>query len=319
MDGHEEQTRERAVETHLAADAEKPCEARQATAVALLVAATTLWGCFSAGLALLGSRHAGPLVSLGAAIPLLAIAAAAGRRPDQELRTHKKLYLRLGALEAVNISLYVAALALGPAPVVVALHLASPLLLVARAVLTGVRTVSTRLVVEGMLLVGAIAIVAARPGTGTVTGTALVGCVLALGSAGAVTALIVLVARQSRHRDPAMSAGLQLAIAALVTTPLLTISAWDWRHAVAEVALGSVTLGPGFFLYWRAMKHLSPSTAGVLGLNEAVVAAAVVGVVDRSQISLPTILAGTLVAAAVVLDTEGLRRLRGGGGTGGGR
>ncbi|WP_406238434.1 hypothetical protein [Nocardia sp. NBC_01009] len=52
------------------------------------------------------------------------------------------------------------------------------------------------------------------------------------------------------------------------------------------------------------MGHLSPSTAGVVGLNEAMVASVIVGVVDRSQISLPILVGGVFVAVAVLLDAD---------------
>ncbi|WP_181723494.1 DMT family transporter [Nocardia gipuzkoensis] len=277
----------------------------RASSVALLVAATSLWGLFSAGLALLGSDRAGPLVAMSAAIPLLMVAAATGRRPGRELRSHPRIYIQLGLLEAVNISLYVAALAIGPVPVVVALHLASPIMLLVLAVVTGKRAMNVRIVVELLLLASAIVLVSARPGTEIGSGSALIGCGLALGSAAAVTALIVLVARESQDRDPTVSAGLQLAVAGVLTAPfLLTTTTWDWGRTLAELGLGAALLGPGFALYWRAMRRLSPPIAGALGVNEAVVASIVVAVVDRSQLSWPTVLGGVLVAAAVLLDAE---------------
>ncbi|MGY1865720.1 DMT family transporter [Nocardia gipuzkoensis] len=277
----------------------------RASSVALLVAATSLWGLFSAGLALLGSDRAGPLVAMSAATPLLMVAAVTGRRPGRELRSHPRIYIQLGLLEAVNISLYVAALAIGPVPVVVALHLASPIMLLVLAVVTGRRAMDLRIVVELLLLASAIVLVSARPGTEIGSGSALIGCGLALGSAAAVTALIVLVARESQDRDPTVSAGLQLAVAGVLTAPfLLTTTTWDWGRTLAELGLGAALLGPGFALYWRAMRRLSPPIAGALGVNEAVVASIVVAVLDRSQLSWPTVLGGVLVAAAVLLDAE---------------
>ncbi|MEV6253922.1 DMT family transporter [Nocardia sp. NPDC051911] len=257
---------------------------------------------FSAGLALLGSDRAGPLVAIGAAIPLLSVAAVTGRRPALELYSHGSTYFRLGLLEAVNISLYVAALAIGPVPVVVALHLASPIMLLVLAMYTGKRAVNVRILVELLLLVAAIVLVSARPASEIDTGSALIGCGLALGSAAAVTALIVLVARESPDRDPTVSAGLQLAVAGVLTAPFLTMTTWDWERTFAELALGAALLGPGFALYWRAMRRLSPQIAGALGVNEALVASIVVAAVDRSQLSLPTVAGGVLVAAAVLLD-----------------
>ncbi|MGY1947180.1 DMT family transporter [Nocardia asiatica] len=276
----------------------------RASSVALLVAGTSLWGLFSAGLALSGSGRAGPLVALGAAIPLLVVAAATGRRPGRELCSHPRIYLQLGVLEAVNISLYVAALAIGPVPVVVALHLAAPIMLLVLAVVAGKRPMNARIVVELLLLASAIVLVSARPDADIGSGSALVGCGLALGSAAAVTALIILVARESQNRDPTVSAGLQLAVAGVLTAPFLVVTTWDWERMLTELGLGAALLGPGFALYWRAMRRLSPPIAGALGVNEAVVASIVVASLDRSQISLQTVLGGILVAAAVLLDAD---------------
>ncbi|WP_280491981.1 hypothetical protein [Nocardia asiatica] len=274
------------------------------SAAAALVAATSLWGCFSAGLALVGSGRAGPLVALGAAIPLLVIAAIGGGSPWREFSSHPRTFLRLGVLEAMNISLYAAALAIGPAPVVVALHLASPLLLLLLAVRAGERPMSVGVAVEFLLLIIAIMLVAARPGTEVRTGSAVLACVLALGSAAAVTALIILVTGESRQRDPAMSAGLQLAVAGLLTTPLLLSVTWNGTRMLAELALGAALLGPGFALYWRAVRHLQPATVGAVGLTEAIVASGLVGVLDRSHISIPFVVSGILVAAAILLDIQ---------------
>ncbi|MEU6191920.1 DMT family transporter [Nocardia sp. NPDC047038] len=208
----------------------------------------------------------------------------------------------MGLFEGVNISLYAAALAIGPAPVVVALHLTSPIMLLLLAMRTGKRPVSVGIVVELLLLGVAITLVAGQPGADLGSGKAVGGCALALGSAAAVTALIVLVTSASRQRDPTMSAGLQLAVAGVLTTPLLLSTNWNGGRVLTELVLGAALLGPGFALYWRAVRHLRPATVGAVGLTEAVVASALVGVVDRSQISMPIVLSGVLVATAVLLD-----------------
>ncbi|WP_157124491.1 DMT family transporter [Nocardia pseudovaccinii] len=275
-----------------------------AVPVVVLLAGTSLWGLFSAGLAVLDSGGAGPLVALGGAIPLLVIATLGGRRPWRELRSHPRIYVQLGLLEAANLSLYIAALAIGPVPVVVALHLASPIMLLSLAVLTRKRKMSAVIVAEVLLLAAAIALVSARSGAHVGAGMALIGCGLALASAATVTTLITLVARESRHRDPTVSAGLQLTAAAAFTAPLLTTTTRDCEHMLAELALGAGLLAPGLALYWRAMPRLSAPIAGAVGVNEAIVASGVVAALDRSQISLATALSGLLVAAAIVLDAR---------------
>ncbi|MFF0529371.1 EamA family transporter [Nocardia amikacinitolerans] len=272
--------------------------------LAYLLAGTSLWGLFSAGLAVLGSGRAGPVVSAGAAVPLLVVAAVTGGRPLRELRSHPRLYLRLGLLEAVNISLYAAALSIGPVPVVVALHLTSPIMLLGVAVVHRQRAMNGRLLLEALLLTAAIALVSWRPAGGVDAGRALLGCVLALGSAAAVTALIMLVARESAHRDPTAAAGWQLGFAAVLSAPFLLGGAESGQRLLVQLLLGAALLGPGFALYWRAMRHVDAPTAGALGLSEAVVASTVVAILDRSQISLLTVVAGVLVAIAVLLDVR---------------
>ncbi len=276
---------------------------RTQTSVMTLIAATTLWGFFSAGLALLGSSRVGPTVAIGAAVPLLLLAVAGGRNPLQDLRAHPKTFLVLGFLEAVNITLYAAALAIGPVPVVVALHLTAPIILLAGALLTRQRELDVRAVTEIALVITAVVLVSMRPGATVSTAKAIVGCALALGSALAVAALITLVARASAHRgDPTASAGLQLGMAGLLTMPYLLVDTAAPGQLLIEFALGALLLGPGFALYWRAMRHTDAATAGVVGLNEAVVAWTVIAVLDHTSMSIWLLAAGGLILIAIILE-----------------
>lgn len=272
-------------------------------AVTLLIGGTTLWGLFSAGLALFGSGSAGPTVAIGAAVPLLALAVACGRHPVREIRMHPKSYLVLGLLEAANITLYAGALAVGPVPVVIALHLTSPVLLLASALLTGRRQRDLRALVEFALVLAAVAVVAMRPGPSVSTFEAVLGCGLALGSAVAVAALITLVAKESsRPRDPTMAAGLQLGMAGLLAAPYLLADTPSPARALIEFGLGAALLGPGFALYWKAMRSADAATAGVIGLNEAFVAWFVLAAFDPTGMSIWLLAAGLLVVAAILLE-----------------
>lgn len=267
-----------------------------------LFGATSLWGLFSAGAALSGSGRGGPLVAAGAAVSLLIGSVLSGLDPVREFRSHPGLYLRLGVLEAVNLSLYVAALSIGPAPVVVALHLASPIMLLTLAVMSGRRSATVWIAVEAVLLAVAIAMVSAGGAAGETAARTVLGCVLALGSAAAVTALILVVAREAGRRDPVVSAGLQMAMAALCMAPMLLTRDWSVAVAGSEILLGALFLGPGFALYWRALGRVSAPTAGVVGLNEALVASVVIAMVDRAQISHAVVGAALLVTVAILLD-----------------
>jgi drug/metabolite transporter (DMT)-like permease len=268
----------------------------------VLFAATSLWGVFSASLALFGSRDVGPVVAVGAALPLLIAATLRGRRPFREMMRNLRLYLGLGVLEGANIAFYVAALAIGPAPVVVALHLASPIMLLALAVVANQRVTDLRMAVQGLLLIVAISLVSFAPSGDIGVLRTLLGCCLALGSAAAVTALITLVGRKSRQHDPTVAAGLQLLLAGVLTVPLLGVEPWDESKLVVGLVLGAALLGPGFALYWIAMRRLTAPAAGIIGLNEALVASVVVAILDRAQITSVTITAGLLILIAVVLE-----------------
>ncbi|MGY2119487.1 hypothetical protein ACW9HR_36860 [Nocardia gipuzkoensis] len=72
--------------------------------------------------------------------------------------------------------------------------------------------------------------------------------------------------------------------------------------------LGAALLGPEFEQYWREARHLQPATVGAIGLTEAVVASALVKILDRTQISIPIVISGILVAAAILLDIQGQSR-----------
>ncbi|WP_156747643.1 hypothetical protein, partial [Nocardia sp. 852002-51244_SCH5132740] len=105
----------------------------------LMVAVTCLWGTSSALLATLAAPTTAGLVALGGAVPLLIWARLRGQHPWATLTAHPALYFRLGGLEAANLALYVAALRMGPLPVVVALHLTAPVLIIAAALVRGRR------------------------------------------------------------------------------------------------------------------------------------------------------------------------------------
>lgn len=274
----------------------------------LLVVATTLWGASSAVLAEVG-KAAGTGAALlaaggGAALILVALAGPAHRqgsraRPVLHLRGS---FLLIGLLEALNLGLYAAALALGPVPAVVALHLTSPVLLVALSVLRGRRRADGLLVLQTLLMVGGIVLLGMQH-TARAGSAPLLAAVLAVGSAVAVAALITAVATLAPSANPDVAAAAQLTIAALAIGPVMLVAAPPDQHDAAVLLVaGALFLGPGFAIYWRALRGLSAATAGVLGLNEAV-AATIIGIVVFADTPSPaSVLAGTLVLAAIVLE-----------------
>jgi drug/metabolite transporter (DMT)-like permease len=279
--------------------------------VLLLLAATSCWGGSSATLA---HEHANlaagaPIVAAGAGAWLCTVALLRGRRPLKALQARPSLYARLGALDAVNLALFVAALSVGPLPVVVALHLTSPVLLIAADVVRRRRRHSLLVGLELTLIVGAVALVAIAVPAGSTAGDVLAGSALALGSAVAVAVLTNQISSVAGDQDPDVAGGLQLSLVALLALPLVVAMPPD-RGALARLLIvGMLLLGPGVSLFWRAMKRVSAPLAGVLGLNEAVVASLIGALVFDAEIGVATVAAAALILTAVVLELRDGRRM----------
>lgn len=271
--------------------------------IGVLLIATSLWGASSALIAVAATTGftAAPLVAAGGAVVLLFGAAVCGDNPWRIFTASPGLFVRLGLLEVANLVLYVAALRLGPLPIVVALHLTAPMLIITTQILRRRRALDLRVIVELMLVAVAIWLVAGRHPGATATTEVVLGCVLALASAACVALLISLVASESPGRATLSAAGLQLLIAAVLGAPLLAIGPPTLTVSWQLLAIGGLLLGPGFACYWWALRNLDAPTAGIIGLNEAIVAAVVGVAVAGSHIT-----AATLVAAALVLTAVGL-------------
>lgn len=273
-------------------------------ALALLILATCLWGVSSAAIAAITAPSLGSAapVAAGGALAVLAVCVVRGDRPWRSFAAGRRLYLALGALETANLVTYIAALRLGPLPVVVALHLTAPVLLILTGVVTGRRAPGAAVVLEVALVGAAIALVATgRSGAGAPTAV-LAGCVLAVVSAACVAALVTLVARHSKGRAPLASAGLQLLVAAGCCLPLLITGAPGAVEAAQLVVVGACALGPGFACYWWALRTLDATTAGIVGLNEAVAASVVGAALTGTRLTPATITAGALVLMAVAVQ-----------------
>ncbi len=275
-----------------------------------MIAVTCLWGTSSALLAALAAPATAGLVALGGAVPLLVSARLRGQHPWATLTTYPALYVRLGVLEAANLALYVAALRIGPLPVVVALHLTAPVLIIAVALLRGRRARTLPVLLELLLVAAAIWLVTGRHPGGAVAGPAVAGCGLALGSAACVAMLVSVIARQPGPNHTTTSAALQLVLGGIASSPLLALDPPSVPAAVELAAVGATLLGPGFALYWRALRWLDAPTASVVGLNEAVVATLVGAVCTRSLPSSATAAAGVLILIAVGLEQRSAPRDR---------
>jgi drug/metabolite transporter (DMT)-like permease len=224
------------------------------------------------------------------------------------LRERPRAFLGLGVLEGINLVLYLAALKSGPLPVVVALHLCAPIILIAVDVLARRRRMTRSVVLQLVCITSAILLVAWRRSEQSTAWSTLLGCALAISSAVCVAVLITLVAREAGPTsDPLSAASLQLLMGAALSSPLLLVELPQPTVSAALAAIGAFLLAPGFVLFWLAMRRLAPTVAGILGLNEVVVAAAVGLAIGDADITWVTLLAGLLVLAAVALEsrTEG--------------
>ena len=184
----------------------------------------------------------------------------------------------------------------------VALHLTSPVILIAAVV---VRRRHAAMVLAGLevaLVVGAVALVAIAVPDSSTAGDVLLGSALALGSAAALALLISQVAREASAQDPDVAASLQLCFAAALTLPLALAASPTDGTVGSLLLIGVALLGPGFALYWRALRGLDAPVAGILGLNEAVVASLFGALAFGTQVGPATLGAALLILAAVALE-----------------
>ncbi|MGN2641441.1 DMT family transporter [Nocardia takedensis] len=279
--------------------------------IGLLVTVTLLWGLSSAALSTLeGALTSIALVPAGGSAMLLILAVVRGDDPRRIFAASPRFYLRLGGLEAANLVLFVAALRIGPLPMVVALHLTAPLLLIAARIVRRERKLTVLVVFEMFLVGAAIWLAAAWRPTAVEPEKIVLGCVLAVGSAVCVAMLVSLVARESAVRTTIASAGLQLLIASMLSSALMVTA--PPRAAVVGwlLLIGATLLGPGFALYWYAMRRLDATTASIVGLNEAVIASIAGAIFTDKGITLGALAAGVLVLSAVAIEMWSRRESR---------
>lgn len=274
---------------------------------ALLLAATTCWGAASAALANMDILHAGgaPFVAAGGAVLLCAIAIVRHGNLLQTFNERPAHYVQLGFLGALNLGMYIAALQLGPLPIVVALHLTAPVLLIGYEVKNGQRGFTATHVLELALLLGATLLVALSVAPGAEGSSVLLGSALALGSAVSVAMLITTVVNSAQEQEPDVSAGLQLCVTAVFTLPLAFIAPPSSSDILWLLLIGIALLGPGFALYWRALRVIDAPLAGILGLNEAIIALIFGALIFSAPIRFATAGAAVLILSATALELRG--------------
>ncbi|MEU0540559.1 DMT family transporter [Nocardia sp. NPDC005978] len=273
--------------------------------IGLLCLATTLWGASSAVLALIGAGvGATAPVAAGGAVVLIGLAAVCGDRPWRVFAADRRFYLLLGVLEAANLGLYLAALRLGPLPVVVALHLTAPVLIILARIVRGRLPITLSVFLELALVGAGIVLVGAARTGGSAPSAALIGCLLAVGSAACVAGLIVLVAANSAAQPTVSAAGSQLGVAAVFAAPLAVAAPPPNTAVLALLATGALLLGPGFACYWWALRTADATTAGIIGLNEAVVASLLGAVLAGTRLTPAALAGGALVLGAVAVQNR---------------
>ncbi|MFC4372632.1 EamA family transporter [Nocardia halotolerans] len=282
------------------------------TSVLLLIAATCLWGVSSAAMSRVeGAPTAVSLAALGGGIALLCFARATGGSARRTFSEAPRLYVRLGVLEAANLILFAAALRIGPLPIVVALHLTTPLLLIGAQIVRGTRRGGAVVALEvGLVAVAILLASSAGPGDARDQLRTIVGCALALASAVCVAVLVSTVAKEARSRTTPTSAGLQLVFAGLLSSVLLVADPPTWAGAAQMVVIGVFLLGPGFALYWAALRVLDATTASIIGLNEAVVASIIGAAMLHGRVTVGAVVAAALVLSAVAMEQYSQRAWR---------
>lgn len=265
------------------------------------IAASTAFGC---GTAIIGVVKRPELVAFTVVGALVTLCLAAGpTNIITSLRKHPRLFISIGVLDTINIITFYGGLALGPVPLVTALHLTAPLWLILVAVLRRRRPPTWLLASEVIVVVGALVVGAMKPG-GDYTASGVVwGSILALMSALALVALNLLVASRAVDHDPATAAGAQFIIVLALLSPLLLLSA---NFPVVDIAwltvAGMFGLAPGLIFIWRALQRLDPSTTTVIGLNEAVVASVIVAVIVPGSVTVYAAMSGALILTAMAAE-----------------
>lgn len=94
----------------------------------------------------------------------------------------------------------------------------------------------------------------------------------------------------------------------LLAIPFLATLQWDSKGALMAIASGALTSGLGYVLWYRVLRHLTMTLAGVLQLSVPLLAA-VGGIVFASEpITLSFILASALILGGIGLVIAGRRR-----------
>jgi drug/metabolite transporter (DMT)-like permease len=246
-----------------------------------------------------GAPLSGAFVALGGATFLALLCAV--RRTPIWAGANWTLRVRVGILEAVNLTSFVAALHLAPLAIAVPLHLAAPVFLLLREAMRRERRWRDAAAELGLVGLGlaCLGLVAGADQQAASIGGLVVGCALALVSGASVAALILQISTGAKASDPAAAAFWQLLFAAAVSAATFPWSEHvDSAGASVLFLAGALFLGPAFAVYWYALRTVKPALAALLGLNEAIMAVLFGLVFFHGRLNVWIVLSGLIVLAA---------------------
>jgi drug/metabolite transporter (DMT)-like permease len=157
-----------------------------------MLGAAALWGVVGgrvAGLTVSGLAAAS-MVELVTGAVLTALAWSRGQTPAMVVRALRGRLLLLGAVEAVNVAAYYAALQLAPVGPVMALHLCAPILLTVLALTRGRRRLSVTVVASLALTTIALILIGIDDIDSDAYHRPYLGYLLALASAGCLAVFV---------------------------------------------------------------------------------------------------------------------------------
>jgi len=239
-------------------------------AVATMFGAAALWGGTGgvvAGLQV-GGAAAACVVELTTGVVLLGLALATGERPGAAIVGRRRRIALLGAVEAANVLCYYVALQMAPVGPVMALHLAAPVLLTVVALARGRRSVSIRNVSAILMISAALTLVALSGQEGARHPAVLQGLALSLVSAACLAVFLTLVSSTASGIAPAPAAGFQMLVSGLVLCPALMDLRQHGSSLAPLLAVSVALFAPACWLYWFAMRRLTPILAGTVLLTE---------------------------------------------------
>lgn len=280
------------------------------TSVGHVLAATFFWGATSAAFATLGSPPlaTGAIAAISAGVILLVVARAIGHPVLSEFKRRRGVYLRLGMLESVNLVLYVYALQLGQLPVVAALHLTAPVMLVLWEISKSRSRFDLHIVLEILLVAGAVVLVSISAKPDGDASRPILGAMLALGSAVAVAALIAEVVNHAPTAPAFTGPGLQLVVAGALLAPFILLAPPTTNESLVLVLIGCLVFSAGFAFYWIGLRGTGATLAGILGLSEAVFATAIGAFWGSTSLNAVTAVAAVFVLLATAVELRRAQR-----------